>query len=271
MATRLFEEKDHIALYQQFRFSPQQNLLGVIFSYLERKKTNSFQLAVDVGCGSGQSTLVLAKRFEKVVGTDISAAQIKEAKRASHPPNVDYFLCPAEALPFKDSSVDLITAFNAAHWFDAPRFLREVDRVLTPAGCVAVSSYNLEAEVHYKDCSEKLTEIFMELREQFFAYADEKIQRVMNGYKEIFDSLLYQDKKRFIDIVDKVPFSIAGLMGYVESLAMYQTFLKAQPEVAKALLQNTEKRFLEAMGVSSRDTTVELWMKHICILGCKNP
>lgn len=51
---------------------------------------NTFHLAVDVGCGSGQSTHVLASRFEKVVGTDISKAQIEAAKQAAHPPNISY-------------------------------------------------------------------------------------------------------------------------------------------------------------------------------------
>jgi len=48
------------------------------------------QLAVDVGCGSGQGTAFLADRFAKVVGTDISQAQIQEAKAAPSPPNISY-------------------------------------------------------------------------------------------------------------------------------------------------------------------------------------
>lgn len=48
------------------------------------------QLAVDVGCGSGQGTAFLAERFAKVVGTDISQAQIQEARAAPSPPNISY-------------------------------------------------------------------------------------------------------------------------------------------------------------------------------------
>ena len=39
-------------------------------------------LAVDVGCGGGQSTLAFAPHFKKVIGLDISAAQISEAVAA---------------------------------------------------------------------------------------------------------------------------------------------------------------------------------------------
>lgn len=49
-----------------------------------------FDLAVDVGCGSGQGTILLAPYFTKVVGTDISPAQLKMAVANSIPPNVSY-------------------------------------------------------------------------------------------------------------------------------------------------------------------------------------
>ena len=36
---------------------------------------------MDIGCGSGQSTFGLAPHFKKVLGLDISEAQIAEAKK----------------------------------------------------------------------------------------------------------------------------------------------------------------------------------------------
>ncbi|XP_054857043.1 putative methyltransferase DDB_G0268948 [Eublepharis macularius] len=270
MAARLFEGKDHAAFYKKYRFSPPQKLQETIFSYLEKKKVSAFQLAVDVGCGSGQSTLWLAKRFEKVVGTDISEAQVEEAKQAAHPPNVSYLVCPAEELPFEDNSVDFIMAFAAVHWFDLPRFMKEVERVLKPSGCVALSSNTLDMQVHYKDCTEKLTEIYNEFRVRSFKYANDKVRFIEDDYKMVFDALPFQDKQRITDIFGAVPFTVAGLLGYFQSFSMYQTFLKAEPEAAKSLLQNTEKRLLEAMGVSSLETPVEMRMRHASVLGCKN-
>ncbi|KAJ6655778.1 hypothetical protein lerEdw1_004831 [Lerista edwardsae] len=241
MATRLFEEREHVAFYQKYRFSPQKNLQAAIFSYLEKKGANTFHLAVDVGCGSGQSTHILASRFEKVIGTDISKAQIEAAKQAAHPPNISYLVCPAEDLPFEDASVDLVTAFAAAHWFDMSRFMKEVDRVLKPSGCVVFSSYTTDMQLHYKDCSEKLTEIFWEARDLLLPYADKKFF-IIENYQEILDSLPFRDKERITDVVDKVPISVAQVMGFAQSLSMYQMFLKVQPEAAKSFLQKTEQR-----------------------------
>ncbi|XP_006127467.2 putative methyltransferase DDB_G0268948 isoform X1 [Pelodiscus sinensis] len=271
MAVRLFEARQHVEFYQKYRFSPAENLQRVIFSYLEEKKLAPTRLAVDVGCGSGQSTRILAARFEEVVGTDISEAQIQAAKEAASFPNVSYRVCPAEELPFEDGSVDLVTAFAAAHWFDIPRFMKEVDRVLRPHGCMALSTYFPNFSVHYKDCSERLTEILTETQDLLFEYADEKVNRVIGEYKEVFDLSPFQDKRRVTQIIDKIPMSVAEVIGFLQSMSMYQTFLRSDPEAAKSLLQKTEERFLETMGVGSKETQVEIWVPCVCVLGCKGP
>lgn len=81
-----------------------------------------------------------------------------------HFPIVLHSACPAEEMPLDDNSVDLLTGFAAVHWFDTPRFMKEVERVLKPSGCVAFSCNHPSMQVHYKDCSKKLTEIFAEVR-----------------------------------------------------------------------------------------------------------
>lgn len=57
------------------------------------QKNSSNDLAVDVGCGSGQGTLLLAPHFTRVVGTDISPAQLEMARKHVNIPNVSYRYC----------------------------------------------------------------------------------------------------------------------------------------------------------------------------------
>jgi SAM-dependent methyltransferase len=97
-------------------------------------------LAVDVGCGNGQLTAQLAAYFDKVLGADPSADQIAHA--ATHP-RVQYVCAPAEQLPAADGSAQLITAAQAAHWFDLPRFYAEVRRVAAPHAALALVSYGV--------------------------------------------------------------------------------------------------------------------------------
>ncbi|WP_299907316.1 class I SAM-dependent methyltransferase [uncultured Paracoccus sp.] len=96
--------------------------------------------ALDVGCGNGQLTVLLAAEFDRVTGTDISADQIANAEPR---PNIDYRVEPAEASALTDGSVDLIVAAQAAHWFDLPRFYAEVRRLAAPGAALALVSYGV--------------------------------------------------------------------------------------------------------------------------------
>ncbi|NXM68745.1 TMT1 methyltransferase, partial [Serilophus lunatus] len=269
MSTQMFEGKGHAAVYQKYRFAPGKELQQTILSYLQEKKAIPAELVVDVGCGSGQGTLFLAEHFQKVVGTDISEAQIQEARDSTSVPNISYLVCPAEELPFQDGSVGVLTSFTAAHWFDIGRFMSEAQRVLRPGGCVAISTYTVDMSLRYGHCSQQLTRIFRECWDQILKYSHNRLKFVLENYKEIFEALPFPDKKRITDIYDKIPMTVEGVLGYMESASPYQTFMKNDPEGAKSLLKETEKRMLETMGVSSRETPVEFWVRHVCVLGCK--
>lgn len=97
-------------------------------------------LALDAGCGSGQLSLLLAERFARVVAIDASARQIAAA--TPHP-RAAYRVAPAERSGLDDGGVDLITAAQAAHWFDLPAFYAEVRRIARPGAVIALVSYPL--------------------------------------------------------------------------------------------------------------------------------
>ncbi|XP_059823149.1 putative methyltransferase DDB_G0268948 isoform X3 [Hypanus sabinus] len=295
MATCFFEGKEHAALYQKYRPCAPTETNSLILKYLEKKKGKPFILAVDVGCGSGQSSRGLAPFFDTVVGVDVSEAQIEEAKKTCGLDNVSYRQGVAEKLDFQDASVDLVTAAAAAHWFDVETFLKEVDRVLKPKGCLALHNYQLPFAMHYNNCSEHLTQIVEELFERFEPYKSERTQMSWNKYKEIFEAITFLDKERILthqqldlpdtgvfyynrntltahrvdNILIKHRVSISWIMGFIKSLSSYQTFLKKDPEAAKSLLEITEQRLLQAMGVSSNDTVVEITMNYFCLLASK--
>ncbi|RFU80112.1 methyltransferase domain-containing [Trichoderma arundinaceum] len=107
-----------------------------------------FDMMVDVGCGPGLAARGLAPFFAQVMGLDPSEGMITTARAfggvcASSIP-IRFEVSAAEDLganlmpPITDSSVDLITAANAAHWFDMSRFWHAAARILRPGGTVAL-------------------------------------------------------------------------------------------------------------------------------------
>jgi SAM-dependent methyltransferase len=96
--------------------------------------------AWDCATGSGQAAVELARHFEQVIATDISAAQLAAAMQH---PRILYRRAPAEACGLADDSVDLVTVAQALHWLDIERFYAEVRRVLRPDGLLAAWSYGL--------------------------------------------------------------------------------------------------------------------------------
>ncbi len=97
-------------------------------------------VAWDAGCGSGQLSVALASRFEHVIATDPSEAQLASATRH---PRVEYRRATAEASGLPAVSVDLAVAAQAAHWFAWPAYLAEVARVARPGALVALVSYGI--------------------------------------------------------------------------------------------------------------------------------
>ena len=95
-------------------------------------------LAWDCGTGSGQAAFLLANEFQRVVATDPSATQLAEA---SEHPRIEYRVASERDSGLPDGSCDLVTAAQAAHWFDISAFYKEADRILRPRGVLAIWCY----------------------------------------------------------------------------------------------------------------------------------
>ncbi|HEY4210036.1 MAG TPA: class I SAM-dependent methyltransferase [Steroidobacteraceae bacterium] len=101
-------------------------------------------MAWDCACGSGQATVGLAERFDRVIATDASAKQLAQAPAIA---NVEYRVARAEDSGLETNSADLIVVAQSAHWFDLPAFYAEADRVLKAGGILSLWTYgNLTVE-----------------------------------------------------------------------------------------------------------------------------
>jgi SAM-dependent methyltransferase len=87
---------------------------------------------VDLGAGTGKWTRLLAERGPRVVAVEPVPGMREELAAAV--PGVEVLDAPAEAVPLPDGSVDVVTAAQAFHWFDAPAVLAECARLLRVGG-----------------------------------------------------------------------------------------------------------------------------------------
>jgi ubiquinone/menaquinone biosynthesis C-methylase UbiE len=114
-------------------------MIGKIKEFLSIRKP--FEFALDVGCGTGFSSIALREISEQVVGVDLSVEMVDLAIKKN---GVEYIVSSAENLPFFDKNFDLITVSQAIHWIDRNKFFAEADRVLKPGSfIIAYDNYFL--------------------------------------------------------------------------------------------------------------------------------
>ncbi|XP_066497425.1 putative methyltransferase DDB_G0268948 [Hoplias malabaricus] len=269
MTHRLFEEKNHASIYQKYRMTPPVGVKEIVLQYLDKKKGPPHELAVDLGCGTGQNTRLLAPHFQEIVGIDVSENQLEEARAVPGFTNITYRAGTAEELPFPNGSVDLLTAASAAHWFDQERFLKEAERVLKPGGCMALLGYTNQFHFSYGTCGDRLDTIYNEVKDVLLPYTSGQIAVTNSKLQDLYEAIPFPDKERIDGIPGKMQMSVKRVMGLFESFSMYQTFLRKDPSAAEALIKSTTARFLKSMDVSSVDTMLEVSTLYYCVLACK--
>jgi len=97
---------------------------------------------LDIGCGEGHNTRLLARSGARMTAVDIAEVFIGHAKEAETNEHlrIDYRIASAVELPFADSTFDFATGFMS--FMDVPetdRVLAEAFRVLKPGGFLQIS------------------------------------------------------------------------------------------------------------------------------------
>jgi SAM-dependent methyltransferase len=90
-----------------------------------------FRRALDLGCGTGLSSLALLDLAERVVGVDASLDMLRHARRAD---GVRYVAGGAEAPAFREGSFDLVVACGSMDWVDRSRFMPRAEELVESGG-----------------------------------------------------------------------------------------------------------------------------------------
>jgi SAM-dependent methyltransferase len=91
---------------------------------------------LELGAGTGKLTTSICALGHRVIATDPDEAML--AQLGATAPDAIALGATAEEIPLRASSVDVVVAGQAFHWFDADRAWPDIARVLRPGGRLAL-------------------------------------------------------------------------------------------------------------------------------------
>jgi SAM-dependent methyltransferase len=94
-------------------------------------RARRFHRALDLGCGTGLSSLALLDLAERVVAIDASLDMLRHARRAD---GVRYVACGAETPAFREGTFDLVVACGSMDWVDRAQFMPRAAELVESGG-----------------------------------------------------------------------------------------------------------------------------------------
>ena len=126
-----------VARYARSRPGPPTDLFPLLAQLCDKERPG---LVVDLGCGTGLSTVPWSGRARQVVGIESNPFMLRRARRA---PGVEYRLTSAHATGLPAGSADIVTCSQSFHWMPPKDTTREIARILRRGGLLAVYDYQL--------------------------------------------------------------------------------------------------------------------------------
>lgn len=91
--------------------------------------------ALEIGCGAGEFSRLLAARAESVLAVDLSPQMIRAARaRSRRHPNIEYVGGDVMAREFADGEFDCVATLTTLHHLPAEDALRKIKKALKPGG-----------------------------------------------------------------------------------------------------------------------------------------
>jgi SAM-dependent methyltransferase len=202
--------------------------------------------AVDLGAGTGISSRLLADHGASVIAVEPNQAM----REAAQPhPRVEWMAASAEWTGLGEASTDLVTAFQAFHWFDHAKALEEIVRILRSGGRAAVI-YN------ERDENDAFTAAYGDIVRTY--QTDETERRRADGL-EAFAAFEGWVAKRRVEFRNEHQLGAEGVLARVRSTSYLPKTGPAAGELNAAMRALFEQH--------ARDGSVVMLMRTIVVMG----
>jgi ubiquinone/menaquinone biosynthesis C-methylase UbiE len=221
----LFGHSGQAEMYRNFRpiYTP-AIVENVLANVRER------DIYIDVACGSGQLTHLLAPHFKKATGIDRSFEQLSNATvdGESKGSNLTFTPGSAFALPLEANSVDLVTVAQGLHWLlPYEAFFGEVDRVLKPGGTFTAVGYAFPQLVNRR-CNESSMHFYVDILGARKKPGDEGCfwdtnRPTIDCY---YSDIPFPSTTKTSMLPNTVKISVSHYINYLKTLSAYRTLLR---------------------------------------------
>ena len=180
------------------------------------------QKVLEIGCGEGRISAMLAHKPQIFIGIDPDEESVKKAKLEIS--NTDFRIGSGEALDFEDGSFSIILFTLSLHHQDSRLALKEASRVLTEDGKLIVLEPVVNSELIqfyslFDDETERLLETLQVIencdfdiagKETFFSSKSFNDLDELCNYDFGRDKIHPEDSDRIIELTQKLKGSIAA-------------------------------------------------------------
>lgn len=253
-----FSDKSYDAKnYSQQRPKYPQSFYDKLNGYIGLKEGEKVPVAVDLACGPGEATLVIADRLgAKVFGVDPSDGMLSQARENAkqHGANIDFITGNDESITtqFAKHSVDLLCVAEAAHWFAYPDFWHTAHYLLKPGGTLAIWSYYIFWFEGYPE-SYDIIRNFSFSEDKCGTYWGAGQHHLYNLYDDlIIPTTLFENEERVKYTVNDTPgrtalelsrnnITVADILRLLNTYSAYHTWKQQNPEKKDILEATTEE------------------------------
>ncbi|HBH95871.1 MAG TPA: class I SAM-dependent methyltransferase [Ruminococcaceae bacterium] len=227
-------------IYEKARPTVPEYPVKIICKYLGKKPDT----VVDIGCGTGLSTVVWSSAADNVIGIEPSEDMISAARKKSSD-NIKFVQAYGDSTTLESNSADVAVCSQSFHWMEPAATLKEINRILRTNGVFATIDCDWppvtlwQAEKAYTVLGGKISEIEKnnpEINSTFIRYGkDGHLKNIQNsGYFRYARELLFSNTESC---------TAERLINIVLSQGGLQTILKKSPE----LIANDVKIFADTV------------------------
>lgn len=208
-----------------------------------------FKRAIDLGAGTGLSTVILSQKFEKVYAVEPDKNMVAEFEKVGN--NVEIFRCSSEEFDLSENDVDLVTIGNAFYWMKGETVISKINRWLRNGGILATYRYNMPTTVPDID------KIILEEDQKWDEFRHERLRDEEYSIRTIRNSNLFSDiqLKKVKNIIN---LEVEELIGFFSSTSYVSAYLRTMNDPDNYITNLTESIKSMASGKIPVDFSLEL-------------